>query len=75
MPELSDPRVSVVSRALHTFHGPGYCTQGKHAFDQNYYCFDEARAVLSALDGKTEPGEYRERKATLTLAGRQKKAR
>lgn len=75
MPELSDPRVGVVSRALHTFHGQGYCSMGKHNAGQSYHCFDEARALLEALDGENPPGDYRDPKATLTLSARQKRGR
>lgn len=75
MPDLDDPRVGVLSRALHTFHGRGYCTAGKHGNGQNFYCYDEARALLAALDGETEPGEYTVPKKALTLSARQQKTR
>lgn len=75
MPELSDPRVGVVSRALHTFHGLGYCSMGKHMPGQTFHCFDEARAILAALDGEIEPGGYPDRKPALTLSARQKRGR
>lgn len=71
MPDLDDPRVGVLSRALHTFNGRGYCTAGKHLPGLNFFCYDEARALLSALDGDSEPGEYVVPKKALTLSARQ----
>ena len=71
MPAL-DPRVVLLSRTLHLFHGGGYCTQGEHIAGLNFYCYDEARAILAALDGDTEPGPIPQRKKTLTLSARQK---
>lgn len=73
MPE-DDPRVGIVSRTLHTFHGPGYCTAGKHLGGLNFYCFDEARAIIAALDG-ADPGNYPDSKPALTLSARQRRAR
>jgi len=72
VPDLDDPRVGIVSRALHTFHGAGYCTAGKHGNGQNFYCYDEARAILASLDGEVDPGNYPEPRRALTLSARQK---
>lgn len=73
MVDNADPRVGVVSRALHTFHGRGYCTMGSHLPGLNFYCYDEARAILDALDGG-DTSDYPDGKPALTLSGRQKKA-
>lgn len=66
---MTDDRVGTVSRALHTFHGTGYCSMGKHMPGQNYLCYDEARAVLAAIDG-SDPGDYRDVGRALTLKAR-----
>jgi hypothetical protein len=68
-----DARVEVVSRALHTFHGRGYCSMGKHEPTSNYYCYDESRAILAALDGQYEPGDYPTASKALTLSARQRR--
>jgi hypothetical protein len=68
---MLDQRVEIVSRALHTFHGIGYCTMGKHISGMNFHCYDEARAILAALDGG-DTAPYRDPKATLTLSAREK---
>jgi hypothetical protein len=72
---MDDPRVDVVARALHTFHGLGYCTQGKHFNHLNFHCHDEARAILAALDGRVEAGNYPDSKKNLTLSAREERAR
>lgn len=68
---MIDNRVERVSRALHTFHGQGYCSMGKHNAGQNYHCYDEARAILDALDGG-ETSDYPDITSKLTLSARMK---
>lgn len=44
---------------------------GKHNAGQNYYCYDEARAILDALDGG-ETSDYPDIASKLTLSARMK---
>lgn len=67
----SDPRVTVVSRALHLFHGTGYCSMGEHQPNINYYCYDEANAILAALDDVYQPAALVTSRKVLTLSARQ----
>jgi hypothetical protein len=71
----SEDRITIVSRALHTFHGQGYCTLGKHLPGLNFHCYDEARAILAALDGEAETSDIPNPKKALTLSARQERSR
>lgn len=53
MIEVSQALVEDVGKTLHVVHGRGYCSQGQHLTSANYACWDEARAVLAAINGHT----------------------
>lgn len=64
-----DERVQVIGRALHMFHGRGYCSMGAHDQRNTYTCWDEARVVLQALDG-LGPSRYPREERVSTLSAR-----
>jgi hypothetical protein len=58
-----------IGKALHQYHGRGYCTLGAHDPRNSYTCWEEAQVVLLAIDGQG-PRDYPQRTGKLTLSAR-----
>ncbi len=55
---MPDSTIERIGKALHVFHGLGYCSQGPHAPQGQYHCWEEARVILDAIAGDNVPDDY-----------------
>lgn len=73
MSEPDDATINAVAKALHVYHGVGYCSSGPHTSLYGFACYDEARVVINAVNGVNVPTEGPGTTDKRTLSAKSKK--